>query len=113
MAGDQDWALAVVAGTGQNPPAVIADVFESFINGGAGTAIRPLAVHGIVTDLGGHLDISSVMGHGTTVTIALPLAEALALAEAPALPEVSPPSVFTDGQRCGTVPVLDEVGTQH
>jgi C4-dicarboxylate-specific signal transduction histidine kinase len=61
---DQDWALVVVADTG---PGIGAD---------ADAKSELATIHGMVSDLAGHLDISSVAGDGTTVTIALPLYDA-------------------------------------
>jgi hypothetical protein len=74
-----DWALVVVADTGTGIPTdIVATMLESFAaeNGDADQASGLSTIHGLVTDLGGHLDVSSVVGHGTTVTIALPLQDA-------------------------------------
>jgi hypothetical protein len=74
-----DWALVVVADTGPGMPAdLVSTLLESFAaaDGGADQASGLATVHGLVSDLGGHLDVSSVIGHGTTVTIALPLQDA-------------------------------------
>jgi hypothetical protein len=74
-----DWALVVVADTGTGIPAdVVATMLESFAagNGDADQTTGLSTIHGLVSDLGGHLDVSSVVGHGTTVTIALPLQDA-------------------------------------
>lgn len=80
IVGDADWALVVVADTGPGIPAeVLAELRETFASGGEPDAASALAlVHRIVRDLGGHVDVSSVVGIGTTVTIALPLVDAAA-----------------------------------
>ena len=59
---DADWALVVVADNGP---------------GEADPSIRPDldSVRDAVAALGGHLDVTSVARHGTTVTVALPLVE--------------------------------------
>jgi hypothetical protein len=76
-ADDPDRALVVVADTGPGIPAdVIADLRVSLAHTGGATSASGLpAVHAIVSRLGGHVDITSVAGHGTSVTVALPLDE--------------------------------------
>jgi signal transduction histidine kinase len=88
-----DWALVVVADTGPGIPGeVLAELRESLspipspVLDDAESPSSLVAINRLVSDLGGHLDISSVAGHGTTVTIALPLHDA-----------TSPPIVVLDG----------------
>ena len=76
---DLDWALIVVADTGPGiPTEVVIRLREALSEQGepADPSTGLTTVHGIVVHLGGHLDVSSVAGHGTTVTIALPLLDA-------------------------------------
>lgn len=60
------------------PPEVKARAFEAFYSTkdrGRGTGLGLALVHGIVHTAGGNIDISSSPGHGTTVTIELPVAQ--------------------------------------
>src|SRR5262249_34372568 len=88
-----------VADTGSGIPAEILDrIFDPFFTTkelGTGTGLRLSLVHGIVTELGGAIDVTSAAGTGTTFTIYLPRAGDVAeadLDEEPALPR-------GDGQR--------------
>jgi two-component system, cell cycle sensor histidine kinase and response regulator CckA len=59
---------------------------------GEGTGLGLASVHGVVTDAGGVVEISSEVGRGTVVTIFLPAAEGLpATPEEPAAPEHAAP----------------------
>jgi signal transduction histidine kinase len=72
---ERDWIKLVVADNGIGiPDDVIDKVFEPFFTtkGGAGSGLGLASVHGIVSALGGHVAISSTVGLGTSVTIALP-----------------------------------------
>jgi hypothetical protein len=76
---DLDWALIVVADTGPGIPTEVVIRLREAPSDPAEPADPPTGltnVHSIVVHLGGHLDVSSVAGHGTTVTIALPLLDA-------------------------------------
>jgi signal transduction histidine kinase/ActR/RegA family two-component response regulator len=70
-----DWVLIVVADDGVGiADDVIGRVFDPFFTtkGPAGSGLGLASVQGIVSALGGRVDISSTRGKGTTVTIALP-----------------------------------------
>jgi CheY-like chemotaxis protein len=92
---ERDWVTLIVSDDGVGiPDDIIDNVFEPFFTtkGGGGSGLGLASVHGIVTALGGHTAISSTVGVGTTVTIALPAAKVVA----------SPPSTrarSTDAQR--------------
>ena len=67
----------VVQDTGVGiPPDVVDRIFDPFFTTrgvGKGTGLGLSLVHGIVTDLGGAIDISSTVGQGTRFTIWLPV----------------------------------------
>jgi signal transduction histidine kinase len=64
-------------GTGM-PPEVVAKVFEPFFTtkeSGKGTGLGLSMVYGFVRQSGGHVEIDSVVGQGTTIQILLPRAQ--------------------------------------
>jgi signal transduction histidine kinase len=64
-------------GTGMTPE-VIGKAFEPFFTtkpAGQGTGLGLSQVFGFVRQLGGHVSITSVAGHGAAVTMFLPVAE--------------------------------------
>jgi CheY-like chemotaxis protein len=65
-----------VSDTGSGiPPQVLERMFDPFFttkDTGKGTGLGLSLVHGIVADLGGGIDVSTVVGLGTTFTIWLP-----------------------------------------
>jgi len=80
------------SGTGM-PPDVLAHATDPFFTTkgpGHGSGMGLPMVHGLVTQLGGTLDISSVVGQGTTVDILLPRALAGPAADADAPLRIDP-----------------------
>jgi signal transduction histidine kinase/CheY-like chemotaxis protein len=68
-----EWAALRVTDTGVGmPPEVVRRVFEPFFTTkavGKGTGLGLAQVYGIVERHGGHIDIQSQVGHGTTFTL--------------------------------------------
>ncbi len=73
---DGDWAAITVTDTGAGiPPEARARIFEPFFSTrpvGGGTGLGLSVCHGIVTGLGGTIDVESEPGKGTTVRVRLP-----------------------------------------
>ena len=71
-----DWAVILVSDTGTGIPlAIRSRVFDPFFTTkaeGKGTGLGLAICRRIVSDHGGKFDIRSEVGHGTTVSIALP-----------------------------------------
>ena len=69
---------STVADTGGGiPPAVLERMFDPFFTTkeiGEGTGLGLSVVHGIVTDLGGAIDVTTALGKGTAFEIWLPVA---------------------------------------
>jgi len=73
----------VAADTGEGmPPDVLARALEPFFTtkpAGVGTGLGLALAHGFAEQTGGTLRIDSTPGHGTVVTLVLPLADAARL----------------------------------
>src|SRR5450631_1413969 len=74
------YARLVIEDTGPGiPPAVLERIFDPFFTTkdvGEGTGLGLSLVHGIVTDLGGAIDVKTTAGNGTSFEIWLPIAAA-------------------------------------
>jgi signal transduction histidine kinase len=85
--GSGSYARLRVRDTGSGIPAHVLDrMFDPFfttksVTGGTGLGLS--LVHGIVADLGGSIDVRTVVGCGTTFTIWLPVGSEMAAASMP------------------------------
>jgi signal transduction histidine kinase len=73
---------------------------------GKGTGLGLSMVHGLAAQSGGILDLSSVKGEGTTVSLWLPVAENIAVAAVS--PEATPPDAAPNVPHALTVLVVDD-----
>jgi PAS domain S-box-containing protein len=71
-----EYVALTVADTGAGiPPEILERIFDPFFTtkeAGAGTGLGLSLVHGIVTELGGSIDLVTKVGAGTTFTVYLP-----------------------------------------
>jgi signal transduction histidine kinase/predicted Ser/Thr protein kinase len=99
-------------GTGM-PPAVAEKVFEPFFTTkpvGSGTGLGLASVYGFVKQCGGHIDVASTVGVGSTFIILLPAAETTslgALDQPPRPLRVAPPR-RTSSSHPGRILVVDD-----
>ncbi|MEZ6187908.1 MAG: ATP-binding protein [Planctomycetota bacterium] len=90
------YGCLLIADDGEGmPPEVLAHVFDPFFTtkGQTGTGLGLASVKGIAEQHGGHVQIESVQGSGTTITLCLPLTE-----EAPAAPSPARAAAATSGE---------------
>ena len=95
-----------------------AHIFEPFFSGrrdGRGTGLGLATVHQIVTDAGGHIQVQSRLGHGTTIRILLPCVTDPSPDEAPAPPPVAPapPAPATSTAERTALVVDDDPGVRR
>jgi signal transduction histidine kinase len=108
---ERGWATVEVQDTGSGIPAAIRErIFEPFFTTkpvGRGTGLGLSIVHGIVTSLGGEIELQSEEGHGTTVRLRLPPASGpVAVASLPA--EGAEPAATLAPPYRGRVLVIDD-----
>ena len=89
------------------PPEVSARAFEPFFTtkGTSGTGLGLSSVHGIVKQAGGHVAITSAVGHGTTIDVFFPAREG---PDHRLEPTPAPPPVVVEGGRGERVLVVDD-----
>jgi PAS domain S-box-containing protein len=106
-----DWVRVTVSDTGMGIPSEdLSHVFEPFFTTkpvGEGTGLGLAQVYGIIRQHGGHIDVHSQVGKGTTFTIYLPR---LVDREG----EFAPPEITTrlDGRGQTVLVVEDDAGTR-
>lgn len=108
-----EYVVLSVSDTGSGIPADILErIFEPFFTtkkmGRSGTGLGMAVVWGTIRDHGGHIDIHSTPGHGTTFTLYFPAA-------ARGLPETAPPRASLEELqvRGESVLVVDDIREQR
>jgi PAS domain S-box-containing protein len=87
------------------PPEVLPRIFDPFFTTkpvGVGTGLGLSICHGIVTGLGGEIQVESALGKGSTFRVLLPAASGSTPGEAPPAPRSQPPA------RRGRILVVDD-----
>jgi PAS domain S-box-containing protein len=91
--GEEGWVVVEVSDTGKGiDPEHLPRIFEPFFTTtpvGVGTGLGLSVCHGIVTGLGGQLQVDSVPGKGTTFRVLLPVGDSPA--QQPAQAQAEPP----------------------
>jgi two-component system cell cycle sensor histidine kinase/response regulator CckA len=91
-------------------PAHLARIFDPFFTTkglGGGTGLGLSICHGVVTDLGGRIDVESTPGQGTTVRVILPRASQGSATHAPAA-KIEAPAASTTSRRASVLVIDDE-----
>lgn len=100
------YAMLAVTDTGQGiPPDQLPHIFEPFYTTkavGLGTGLGLATVEGVVSQSGGHIQVDSTVGEGTTIKILLPLSGEPAPASPTGVPEQS------RGRSRGRILVVDD-----
>jgi PAS domain S-box-containing protein len=88
------WVTIAISDSGVGiQPEVLDRIFEPFFTTkpqGEGTGLGLSVCHGIVTQLGGRMEVSSTVGVGSTFRVVLPCLEPQAVGTAPEVVEVAP-----------------------
>jgi CheY-like chemotaxis protein len=107
-----EWIRLSVTDTGTGiPPDVLPHIFEPFFTTkqvGKGTGLGLAQVYGIVGAHGGHIDVDSQVGHGTTFAVYLP---ALSITDDTPQSEQASDLVWGKGQKI--MAVEDDVATRQ
>ncbi|HJZ84293.1 MAG TPA: PAS domain S-box protein [Polyangia bacterium] len=107
------WVAIEVSDTGSGiPPQLLPRIFDPFFTTkpvGVGTGLGLAICHGIVTALGGEIQVSSVLGQGSTFRVLLPGAGAQTAGSlAPAPKEAAPVTSAPARERRPRVLVIDD-----